>query len=299
MTKSDLGRLLALAAIWGASFMFMRVLAPPLGPVVTAGLRVFIAGAVLLAYLAAIRYDMQWSRWGRHSLVIGVLNAAIPFACFAYAALHLPAGYSAILNATTPFFTALFAAWWLGDRLTWRKTGGLIIGALGVMLVVRVGQAQPDARFELAVGACLLAACCYGLSGIYLKKRLSGAPPLAVAAPSQLFAGLVLMPAMPFAPVQGPVTPLVIGNLLGLALLCSALASVLYYRLVANVGPSRAATVTFLIPVFAMAWARIFLGEPITLVMLLGCVLVIGGTWLLAHHPAPAVPAVAGTTPAR
>lgn len=294
MKAADIGRLLALAAIWGASFMFMRVLAPPLGPVATAGLRVAIAGIVLLAYFAVIRFDAQWSRWGRHYLVIGVLNSALPFLCFAYAALHLPAGYSAILNATTPFFGAMFAALWLGDRLTLRKGAGLAIGAAGVVLVVRVGRVELDHGFHFAVAACLLAACCYGLSGVYLKKRMTGAPPLGVAGPSQLFAGVLLLPALPLAPPAGPITLGIVANLLGLALLCSALASVLYYRLIANVGPTKAMTVTFLIPVFAMMWARLFLGEAVTPTMLGGCAFVIAGTWLITHQPAP-VAAIAST----
>ena len=285
MKRSDVLRLTLLAAIWGASFMFMRVLAPALGAFATACLRVLIAGVASLGYLALIGFDAQFKRWRAHYIVIGVLNAAVPFLCFAFAALHLPAGYSAILNATTPFFGVLFAALWLGDALSWRKAAGLALGAIGVVLVVQLGAARDDPMFMLAVGACLLAACCYGLSGVYLKRRMVGAPALGVAAHSQWMAGLMLVPGVAAVPPHGPVGPVVIGSMLGLALLCSAFASVLYYRLIADVGPSKALTVTFLIPVFAMVWAWLFLGESITAPMLLGCALVIGGTGLIVRQP--------------
>lgn len=286
MKRADVLRLTLLAAIWGASFMFMRVLAPALGPFATACLRVLIAGLVSLGYLALIGFDTQLERWRGHYVVIGVLNAAVPFLCFAFAALHLPAGYSAILNATTPFFGVLFAAIWLGDALTWRKAGGLALGAVGVVLVVRLGAVRDDPMFIVAVGVCLLAACCYGLSGTYLKKRMVGAPALGVAAHSQWMAGLMLAPGVAASPPHGTIGLAVVGSMLGLSLLCSAFASVLYYRLIADVGPSKALTVTFLIPVFAMLWAWLFLGEAITAAMLLGCVLVISGTALIVRQPA-------------
>ncbi len=287
MKRGDVLRLLLLAAIWGASFMFMRVLAPVLGAFATACLRVLIAGVVSLAYLATIRFDAQFARWRRHYAVIGIFNGAVPFLCFAFAALHLPAGYSAILNATTPFFGVLFAALWLGDPLDARKAIGLVLGAVGVLLVVQLGAARDDAMFKLAVAACLLAACCYGLAGVYLKRRMVGAPALGVSAHSQWMAGLMLAPGALAMPPQGSIGPAVVGSMLGLALLCSAFASVLYYRLIAEVGPSKALTVTFLIPVFAMLWGWLLLGESITPTMLLGSALVLGGTGFIVHQRSP------------
>jgi drug/metabolite transporter (DMT)-like permease len=276
--RSDTARLLALAAIWGASFIFLRVLSPVLGPVLTVTTRVLIGGLVLVAYCRAVSFDAGLRRHWRQYAVIGIVNSTLPFLLFSYAALHLPASYSVILNATTPLFTALLAIPFLGERLTWRKIAGLGSGASGVALVSRAGPVVPDFAFGLAVAACLGAAICYAVSSIYMKKRAAGAKPLAIAGWSQVFAGLALVPLVPFAPASGPVTPLVAANVLGLALICSSIAYVLYYRLIADIGPTRALTVAFLMPAFGMLWGAVFLDETITLPMIAGCALIIGGT---------------------
>jgi drug/metabolite transporter (DMT)-like permease len=285
--RADVARLLALAAIWGASFIFIRVLAPALGPILTAATRVLIAGVVLVAYCRAIGFDAELARYWRQYLVIGVVNSALPFVLYAFAALHIPASYSVILNSTTPLFTALLSIPYLGERLTWAKIGGLVAGAAGVALVSRAGPVVPDLWFGAAVAACLSAAICYAASSIYMKKRAGGAKPLAIAGWSQVFAGVVLLPLVPFAPPPGAVTPLIVANVLGLALVCSSIAYVLYYRLIADVGPTRALTVAFLMPAFGMLWGALFLGETITLPMIAGCVLIIAGTGAVLRRRSP------------
>ena len=292
MRRSDIARLVALAAIWGGSFIFIRVLAPVLGPVLTAASRVLIAGVVLVLYCRVIGFEAELRRYWRQYAVIGIVNSTIPFIFFALAALHLPASYLAIFNSTTPLFTAALAVPFLGERLTIPKIGGLVAGLAGVVLVSKAGPVVPDAWFSAAVAACLGAAICYGMSSIYMKKRVAGAKPLAIAAWSQVFAGLVLLPAVPFSPPTGPVTLLVVANALGLALICSSVAYVLYYRLIADVGPTRALTVAFLIPVFGMLWGALFLDETITLPMIAGCALVIGGA-IAVLRPAPPAPQTA------
>jgi drug/metabolite transporter (DMT)-like permease len=278
MRRSDVARLVSLAAIWGGSFIFIRVLAPTLGPIVTAASRVLIAGVVLVVYCRVTGFSADLSRYWRQYLVIGTVNSALPFVLYAFAALHIPASYSVILNSTTPLFTALLAVPMLGEKLTWAKIAGLIGGALGVALVSKAGPVEPDAGFAAAVAACLAATLCYAVSSIYMKKHAVGATPLAIAGWSQVFAGLVLAPLVPFVPPTGAITPLIVANVLGLALVCSSIAYVLYYRLIADVGPTRALTVAFLMPAFGMVWGALFLGETITLPMIAGCVLIIGGT---------------------
>ena len=278
MRQSDVGRLLALAASWGASFIFIRVLAPVLGPVLTVTTRVLIGGAVLVGYCRVIGFDTGLSRHWRQYVVIGVTNSTLPFMLFAFAALHLPASYSVILNSTSPLFTALLAVPLLGERLTRAKIAGLAAGAAGVVLVSRAGPVVPDLWFGAAVAACLGATLCYAASSIYMKKHAAGAKPLAIAAWSQIFAGLALLPLVPFAPPAGPITPLIAANVLGLALVCSSIAYVLYYRLIADIGPTRALTVAFVMPAFGMLWGALFLDETITLPMIAGCALIIGGT---------------------
>jgi drug/metabolite transporter (DMT)-like permease len=285
MRRQDLVRLVALAAIWGASFIFLRALAPVLGPVLTATSRVVIAGVALVVHFRITGFDAQLRRHWRHFLIIGVVNSALPFLLFAFAAVHLPASYSVILNTATPLFAALLSALWLDERLTALRVAGLAAGAAGVALVTGAGPVVPDAMFGWAIAACLCAALCYALAGIYIKRRATGVKPMAIAGWSQVFAGAVLLPLTPFAPAPGAVTPGVLANVLGLALLCSAVAYLLYYRLIADVGPTRAMTVTFLMPLFGMVWSVLFLDETVTLPMIAGCALIVGGTAFVVRHP--------------
>jgi len=286
LRQSDAARLVALSAIWGASFIFIRVLAPVLGPVLTVTTRVLIGGAVLIVYCHVTGFDAGLSRHWRQYIVIGITNSTLPFMLFAFAALHLPASYSVILNAMTPLFTALLAVPLLDERLTAAKIAGLVAGVSGVALVSGAGPVVPDLWFAVAVAACLGATICYAGSSIYMKKHAAGAKPLAIAGWSQVFAGLALLPLVPFAPPTGSITPLVTANVLALALVCSSIAYVLYYRLIADIGPTRALTMAFLMPVFGMLWGALFLSETITLPMIAGCALVIGGATVVLR-PAP------------
>jgi len=279
MRLIDYTRLFLLAAIWGGSFIFMRVLAPAIGPLPTATLRVFLGGLALVLYLVAIRSDAHWrARW-RTYVIIGLLYSGAPFVLYSFAALHLPAAYSAIINSLTPLFGATFAVLWLGERFTAAKVLGLAFGIAGVALVAWRGGATPGPMFPWAVLACVAATICYGLGGIYVKKRASGFAPLAIAGCSQFLAGLVLLPVAALTPpsVAAFTLPITL-NLLGLALLCSSVAYVIFYRLMRDVGPTRTLTVTFLAPGFSMLWSALFLGEAITLPMLAGFALVIAGT---------------------
>lgn len=282
LRTADIVRLVVLAAIWGAAFIFVRLLAPAIGPVPTAASRVLIGGLAIVAYAAAIGSGAQLQRYWLAYLVIGVVNSAIPFVLFGFAALHLPASYSGILNSATPLFAALLSAVWLNEPLTRAKIAGLALGFAGVALVSKAGPVAPDAMFGWAVAACLGAAFCYAASGIYLRKRAAAAPSMAVAGWSQLAAAAVLVPILLVAPVPSPWPalrdPVIIANVLALALMCSALAYLLYYRLMRDVGPTRTLTVTFLIPLFGMLWGALFLSETITLSMIGGCALIIMGT---------------------
>ena len=285
MRSEDLIRLTALAAIWGGSFIFMRVLAPVLGPVLTATTRVLIGGVALIGYFRLTGFDADVRIQWRHYVVIGVVNSAIPFFLFSYAALRLPASYSAILNSATPLFAALLSAIFLAEQLTPVKIAGLVAGAAGVALVSRAGPIVPDATVGVAIAACLGAAFCYAASSIYMKKYAAGAKPKAIAGWSQVAAGIVLLPLVPFAPPRSEITLAIVANVLGLALLCSSIAYLLYYRLIADIGPTRALTVAFLIPAFGMAWGALLLGETITWPMIAGCALIVGGTFAVVRPP--------------
>jgi drug/metabolite transporter (DMT)-like permease len=294
MRRSDLFRLVALAAIWSASFVFIRVLVPVLGPLWVATLRVLIAGAALVAWFAFVRLDANVRGHWRGYLLVGLLSAALPFVLFAYAALELPASYLVILNAATPLFAALASALWLSEPLTLAKLAGLAAGMSGVALVSGAGPIAPDAAFALAVAASLAATLCYALAGVWLKKHGSALRPTAVAGWSQLFAAFVLLPIAFATPIPGPITPLAIANLLALALVCSGIAFLLYYRLIADVGPTRAMTVTFLLPALGMVWGALFLDETVTLPMVGGAALIVAGTALVLRPAAN--PSVARAT---
>lgn len=272
--------LVILAALWGGSFVFMRVAAPALTAIPLAFVRVLLAALALLALAFAQRRvpDLR-ARW-REFAVVGIVNSALPFALFSYAALHVPASTSAILNATSPFFGAIAAAIWLGDPLTWRKGAGLAIGFAGVAVLAGWHPESMTREMVLALVACLVASLCYALAGTYTRRRLAGVPSFSIAAASQLAAAVALLPALPFTTVPGPVTTVVVANVVALALVSTALAYMIYFKLIADVGPARALTVTFLIPLFGVLWGCVFLGETLTANMLAGGALVVAGTVL-------------------
>ncbi|WP_194720497.1 DMT family transporter [Noviherbaspirillum malthae] len=287
MRSADLTRLLILAAIWGASFLFMRIVAPVLGAFWTAETRVALAGIAMLAYMLLTHQGMNFGRHWKQYLMLGILNSALPFSLFSFAAMTLPAGYSAIVNATSPLWGALVGALVLGERMNARKLAGLVIGVAGVAFLVRLGPVAFTPQVLLAALACVGAAVCYGIAGAYSKKKSAGIAPPQMATGSQLGAALVLLPFAGASSVPGTVTPFVVVIAALLALLCSAVAYFIYFRLIADLGPTKALTVTFLIPLFALAWGAIFLGEAINANTLIGCALVVLATWLVVFQPAP------------
>ena len=276
MRRGDAARLAALAAIWGASFLFMRIAAPALGPLLTAELRSLIAGIALAAWFSATGFDPQWRRWGRHYVIVGLGGSAVPFLLWAYGALSLGAGLLSVLNATAPMFGALCSALLLRERLSARQFAGLVLGVAGVALVSRP-SAGTDLHYP-ALGAALFAAFCYGLTATYIKRFASDAPSRGMAVGSQLAAGVLLVPFIPLWPPAAAPQPVEVGSILALGLLCTAVAYVLYFRLIADLGATGGLTVTYLIPVFGVLWGAVFLGEKVTLPMLGGAALVILGT---------------------
>ena len=291
-------RLVALAAIWGASFIFVRALAPVLGPVLTATSRVVIAGIALVAYFRLTGFDAELRRHWRKFLVVGLVNSAVPFLLFAFAAVHIPASYSVILNTASPMFAALLSVVWLGERLTAMRGIGLATGAAGVALVTGAGPFVPDEMFGWAIAACLCAALCYAAG-----RDLHQTPRRRRQADGDRRAGARCSRARrccrscPLRRRRALVTVGVVANTLGLALLCSAVAYLLYYRLIEDVGPTRAMSVTFLMPLFGMVWSVLFLQETITLPMIAGCALIVGGTTLVARPARHAAIVAGGVAP--
>jgi drug/metabolite transporter (DMT)-like permease len=282
MTAGDAGRLVALAAIWGSSFLFMRIAAPALGPVLTADLRMLIAGAALAVYLNFLGVETQWRRWWRQYLLVGVLTSALPFSLYAYAALEVSAGVMAVLNATAPMWGALLGVVILRERLGGVRLAGLALGVAGVALLTR---AEGEARLALlGIAACLGAAFFYGLASVYLKRFAAEAPARGMALGTQLAAAALLAHFLAAAPPSEVPAPLVLGAILALGLLCGAVAYILYFRLIADLGPAGALTVTYLIPLFGVLWGVLFLGETVSLSMVAGGGLVVLGTILVLKN---------------
>lgn len=282
MKRSDLACLLLLAALWGSSYLFMRLSAGEFGPVALAGGRAGIAALVLLPVVVWRGGLADWRAHWPQLLVVGLTQSALPFVLFSFAAAHIPSGLSAILGATTPLFTALIAWFWLGDRLDASRVTGLAVGFSGVLWLVgdKAGLDAGGSSAGWAVAACLLAALLYGFSSNYTKRTLASASPLAVAAGTQLASALLLaLPAAGAWPEAAP-TPRAWAALIVLGVACSAVAYALFYRLIARVGAARTVSVTYLIPVFGVLWGRVFLGEPLTLHLALGCAVILAGTGL-------------------
>lgn len=284
MTRRDSLDLLMLGALWGASFLFMRLGAAEFGPVALVFLRV--AGAVLLLVpLLLLRGEAAAMRrhW-RAIAAVGVVNSVFPFLLFAAAALVLSTALMSVFNATASIWGALVAWLWLGDQLGRSRWLGLAIGVAGV-----VGLSWGKADFKpndhgisaaAGVAACLLAAVLYGVGGNLSRKHLAGVPPMAVAAGSQLAATVALaLPAWWWWPAVMP-GPAAWGAAAALAVACTGLAYVLYFRLIANAGVAHAMSVTFLIPAFALLWGWLLLGELPTGTMLAGCAVILLGTAL-------------------
>jgi drug/metabolite transporter (DMT)-like permease len=277
---------LLLSAIWGASFMFVDFAALEFGPVPTAALRVTVAALLLLPLLLRRGLGPQLLRHWKALLVVGLLNSGIPFALYGFAVLSIPTGLSAVLNATTPLFGALVAWIWLRDRLDASRVAGLVVGFAGVALLawqrIEPESGDPGASHAtlLAIAACLLACLCYGVAASYTKRYLTGLPPLLTAGGSQLGAAVGLaLPALITWPAHVPGARAWLA-VLALGMLCTALAYLLFFRLLAQAGPARALTVTFVIPVFAVVYGMLFLGEQVSTWMALCAVLIVCGTAL-------------------
>lgn len=279
MRAADLARLIGLAAIWGASFLFARIAVPALGAAWFTELRVALAAIVMTLYATAAGVRLDPGQHWRHYLFIGLLNTALPWILYAYAANYISASYLGILNATTPWLGALCGALWLDERFTWRKGTGLAIGVAGVALVVGFGPVEVNANVILASLACIAANACYAMGGTYLKKRAQGIPALGMTAGSMVIATAALLPALPGPlPLQALLDWKVGSAVLGIALLGSAAGYVIYFRLLADVGPTKSLSVSFLIPVFAVLWGAVFLGEPVGVATVFGGVVILLAT---------------------
>jgi drug/metabolite transporter (DMT)-like permease len=283
MSAKDLGALVLLGMLWGGSFLFIRVAVPVLGPFVLVELRVGLAALALVLYAVAVGRVPKLRGWWREFVIIGALNAALPFSLISAAEIELTASLAAILNSTTVLFTSLVAAAWMGERLTKGRVGGVILGIAGVAVLVGWDPVALNGPVLLSVGAMLCGSLCYGLGAVYTKRTFVGVPSTALAIGQQAAAAAILLPLAAVSPPAEAPPLVVVLSVLGLALLSTAVAYLLYFYLISSVGPTKTSTVTFLVPVFGLLLGVLLLDEPVgagTLaglgIILLSVALVIG-----------------------
>ena len=288
MNPVDILRMLSLAAIWGASFLFMRVIAPVIGTIPTAFFRVSIAAVGLLVILGLMRISWDFKGKFKTVMLLGMINSGIPATLYSVAAQVLPAGYSAIFNATTPLMGVLIGGLFFHEKLTAAKLGGVFLGLFGVGILTRAGPVAFNMELLMGALACLMATTCYGFAGFLARRWLDHAGGLdsrLSALGSMLGATLLLLPLFGYSVLSQP--PASWGgwnvwlSLLGLGLVCTAFAYIIYFRLLTSVGPVKSMTVTFMIPPFGVLWGALLLDEPLSMAHLYGGVLIALALWLV------------------
>jgi drug/metabolite transporter (DMT)-like permease len=280
MSNANLFRLLLLSAIWGTSFLLMRIASPVLGPMLTTFGRASLGAVALYLFARSRGVQFDFRNNARPYMVIGLFNTAIPFALFAWSALHIPSSYMATMNSLAPVFTGLFGYLILKEKLTATRVGAFVLGLVGVAVLVGVGPTAVTWNTILGVLASVAGAVCYGFAATYTRMRASSIPPLAAATGSQLAASITLLPfAIPGVPhaLQAATLEVVLAVIF-LGIVCTGLAYALFFQLIATEGASKAITVTFLVPASASIWAWLLLNEPVTPGTVLGISIVLLAT---------------------
>lgn len=284
-TTRDFVDMFLLSAIWGASFLFLRVAAPVFGPVFLIEMRVLSALLVLFPFCLYMNRQSDAIRNWRVIFLLSLSNMSIPFCLIAFATLSVTAGFASIINATVPFFAAFFAFTFWSQKLSWLSVIGMLIGFLGVIVLVFDPAASTSVATNwIAIAAALVASALYGNAANITSHKLKGVSGLAVTTGSLLFAAVCIAP---FAYWQKPeVMPsgTIWLNVIALGVVCTGLAYLLFYRLITRVGPHQALMTTYLIPLFSILWGKLFLAEDVTLFMLFGCTLVLLGVGLTTER---------------
>ena len=286
VSLQDLGFLLFLGAVWGGAFLFLRIAAPQVGPLWAAEIRIGLAAIILLAIAGPRAHRALRGRFLKVA-VVGAAFSAIPFSLIAFAALTLPAGFGALLNAATPIFTALVAAAWLGHRLTGRAVVGMAVGVAAVLVLVGWSPLPLGPEAFAAVAASLVAALSYAIGGTFIRRYLPGVSGIELAT-GQLTSGALLL--LPFAILSGP--PGAVGTdglvaLIGVATLSTALAWPIFFRVLSHTTPTVASTVTFIVPAFGITWGAIVLSESVGPELIAGFGLVFVSLVLVTNMPMP------------
>ncbi|EGR9005938.1 DMT family transporter [Vibrio vulnificus] len=281
MSAASFFRLVCLAAIWGSSFLFMRIAAHSFGPAYLIELRVlFAAISLLLVSLYLRKHIRALLSHPKHFFIIGLFNTALPFLCFAYAAQTLNASTLAVLNSTAAIWGTVIGFFWHKTPISTKGVIGLMLGVTGVVVLVGWDAINLGQQAALPITAGVMAACCYGIATNYTK----GAPqvPAFTNAHGSMWAAvLIVLPLLPFVPMNAMPTSIEWLSVFALGILCTGIAYLMYFRLISEIGPASALSVTFLIPVFGILWGYLILNEPIGINTLAGTVLVLSGTMMV------------------
>lgn len=280
MPLKDLRDLFVLAAIWGSSFLFMRLAVHDFGPIALTEMRVGISAVFLLIVSAAMGRLSTFLQHWRVISIGGLISIALPFLFYSYASQTLTAGFMAIVNALAPLFAAIVARLWLGERLTRLRIAGLFIGFGGIAILVWDNFSLTVQGQGLAIAATIAAPLCYGIAASYMTKHFKGLDPIACATGSVTASALFLLPFTLFTWPSEPISGVAWVSAFLIAILCTGIAYIIFYRLIDNVGPSKTITVTFLVPPFGVFWGALILDERITLSVVLGAATVLCGTLL-------------------
>lgn len=287
MSLKQLAALLTLGALWGVSYIFIRIAVEPVGPVLLMFIRAALTAAILLAYARARRIQLNIREHWRKFLVLGFFGSALPFTLIAWAELTVTGSMAAILMSTTPLFTAFVAAIGLGEPLTPHKLIGALLGIVGVSITVGGSPLALSPEVIAATLALLAATLSYATGGVFAKRFLGGLDNLSLSTGQLLCAAIILAPFSALdLPVHKLSTVAVLATL-GLVVLCTAFAYQLYYYLVISAGPLQALTVTLLIPVFGVFWGALLLDESISAGMIGGLVVVLFSVGLVTGMIAP------------
>ncbi len=284
MSLKQFSLLLLISAIWGGSFIFMKELSPVFGPILTSSFRLLSASIFLFIVYFFQGYQINWKKNYKMFLILGIGNSAVPFTLYAYAALYISPSISVILNSTAPMFGAMFVYLIVKESLSYKQISGLVLGTLGVGVVSSVTFLEGSNEVYLSVIACVVAALLYGLSGVITKKYASHIEAKELTLGSIFIAGLLLLPFMVFSPISGTVTLGLIITLIIFGVLCTAVAYLVYYKLIKEIGTVKALSVTYLMPVFGIFWSYIFYSEIIGISILLGLILIFLGIYLVSSH---------------
>lgn len=287
MKTRDVGLLFLLAAFWGASFIYIGISAPVLGPFVLVFVRTSIAAVVLIAYARASGQSITLRQHGWKFLLLGLLNVAIPFALISTAELHISSAMASILNATTPLWGALVVAAWMKESLTPTRIAGLLIGIVGVGIVVGLQPEELTTWFVLGAIMMLVASFFYAVGTAYGKTNFKGTAPLSMAIGQVSSGALIMLPLAVANPPTQPITTEVIVSMLLLAVVSTAIAYLIYFTLLSSAGATNTMTVTFLSPFFSILWAWMFLGETIGVMQFVGLLVILSGLFLVTGYRPP------------